>query len=151
MIGGYTLGTKTFDALIFGYYEGKLIYAACTRNGFTPASRALLSKKFKGLETTECPFANLPEPKGGRWGAGLAKAKMAACRWLKPVLAGQFEFLDGREPSPSLALRRAARGQEGQERRARRLTSGITAAGFAAVRSDPRPAVLLCTVGVACA
>ena len=23
VIGGYTLGTKTFDALVFGYYEGK--------------------------------------------------------------------------------------------------------------------------------
>ena len=30
--------TKTFDALIFGYYEGdRLLYAARTRNGFTPA------------------------------------------------------------------------------------------------------------------
>jgi ATP-dependent DNA ligase len=95
VIGGYTLGTKTFDALVFGYYEGKkLIYAARTRNGFTPATRAFLSRKFKALETTECPFANLPEPRSGRWGAGLTKAKMAECRWLKPVLVGQFEFLE---------------------------------------------------------
>src|SRR6476620_1812364 len=37
VIGGYTVGTKAFDALIFGYYEGgRLIYAARTRNGFTP-------------------------------------------------------------------------------------------------------------------
>ncbi|MGB2712567.1 MAG: hypothetical protein WBC51_00190, partial [Vicinamibacterales bacterium] len=36
VIGGYTRGTKTFGALIFGYYEGeKLIYVARTRNGFT--------------------------------------------------------------------------------------------------------------------
>src|SRR5207249_2918894 len=35
VIGGYTIGGATFDALIFGYYEdGKLIYAARTRNGF---------------------------------------------------------------------------------------------------------------------
>ena len=41
VIGGYTLGGATFDALIFGYYEdGKLIYAARTRNGFTPTLRA---------------------------------------------------------------------------------------------------------------
>jgi len=33
------VGTKTFDALIFGYYEGtQLIYAARTRNGFTRSS-----------------------------------------------------------------------------------------------------------------
>jgi ATP-dependent DNA ligase len=37
VIGGYTLGAKYFDAVIFGYYEaGKLLYAGRTRNGFTP-------------------------------------------------------------------------------------------------------------------
>ncbi|HWK31849.1 MAG TPA: non-homologous end-joining DNA ligase, partial [Terriglobales bacterium] len=95
VIGGYTRGTKTFDALIFGYFEGeKLIYVARTRNGFTPATRAQLFRKFKGLEITECPFANLPEARSGRWGQGLTKAKMAECQWLKPVLVGQFEFLE---------------------------------------------------------
>jgi DNA ligase D-like protein (predicted ligase) len=95
VIGGYTRGTKTFDALVFGYYKaGKLIYVARTRNGFTPATRAQLFRKFKGLETGECPFANLPEAKSGRWGQGLTRAKMAECQWLKPVLVGQFEFLE---------------------------------------------------------
>src|SRR5918996_1682808 len=64
VIGGYTRGTKTFDALVFGYYEGnKLIYAARTRNGFTPVTRAQLFRKFKGLEIKDCPFVNLPEAK----------------------------------------------------------------------------------------
>jgi ATP-dependent DNA ligase len=95
VIGGYTRGTKTFDALVFGYYEGKkLIYVGRTRNGFTPATRAQLFKKFKGLEIDECPFANLPEAKSGRWGQGLTKVKMAECQWLKPELVGQFEFLE---------------------------------------------------------
>jgi DNA ligase D-like protein (predicted ligase) len=95
VIGGYTRGTKTFDAFVFGYYEGdRLLYAARTRNGFTPATRAQLFKKFKGLEVKECPFANLPEAKSGRWGQGLTKAKMAECVWLKPVLVGQFEFVE---------------------------------------------------------
>ena len=81
--------------LSFGYYDGdKLIYAARIRNGFTPVVRAQLMKKFRGLETKECPFANLPEKKSGRWGAGLTAAKMKDCRWLKPVLVGQFEFLE---------------------------------------------------------
>src|SRR4051812_11436517 len=36
VIGGYTFGGTTFDALIFGYYQGdSLIYVARTRNGFT--------------------------------------------------------------------------------------------------------------------
>ena len=95
VIGGYTRGTKTFDALIVGYFEGdRLVYVARTRNGFTPATRAQVFRKFKGLEIAECPFANLPEAKSGRWGQGLTKAKMAECQWLKPVLVGQFEFLE---------------------------------------------------------
>jgi bifunctional non-homologous end joining protein LigD len=95
VIGGYTVGTSTFDALVFGYYQGKeLLYAARTRNGFSPASRAALFKKLKPLEIKECPFANLPEKKSGRWGAGLTAAKMVDCRWVKPVLVGQFEFVE---------------------------------------------------------
>jgi bifunctional non-homologous end joining protein LigD len=95
VIGGYTHGTKTFDALVFGVYEkAKLLYVARTRNGFTPATRAALFKKFAGLEIKACPFANLPEPRGGRWGQGLTKAKMAECVWLKPVLVAQIEFVE---------------------------------------------------------
>ena len=95
VIGGYTVGTSTFDALVFGYYEhGKLIYAGRTRNGFTPATRAALFKKLKPLEIATCPFANLPEKKSGRWGVGLTAAKMADCRWVKPVLVAQLEFVE---------------------------------------------------------
>jgi hypothetical protein len=57
-----TVGGRTFDALVFGYYEGKkLLFAAKTRNGFTPAIRAELMRHFAGLETDVCPFADLPE------------------------------------------------------------------------------------------
>jgi len=95
VIGGYTLGTKTFDALICGYYEGdRLLYVARTRNGFTPAVREQLFRTFRGLETATCPFVNLPEAKSGRWGAGLTAEKMKECRWLRPVLVAQLEFLE---------------------------------------------------------
>jgi bifunctional non-homologous end joining protein LigD len=95
VIGGYTPSAKNFDALVIGYYDGKeLMYAARTRNGFTPASRAELFKRIKALEIDECPFANLPEKKAGRWGAGLRAAKMVECRWVKPKLVGQFELLE---------------------------------------------------------
>jgi len=98
VIAGYTPAPKNFDALVIGYYEGdKLMYAARTRNGFTPASRAELFRKIKPLEIAECSFANLPEKKAGRWGAGLTAAKMAECRWLKPQLVGQFEFVEWTE------------------------------------------------------
>ena len=95
VIGGYTIGTRTFDALIIGYYEnGQLMYASRTRNGFTPALRQQLFKKFRSVEIADCPFVNLPEARSGRWGVGLTKEKMADCRWLKPVLVGLFEFVE---------------------------------------------------------
>jgi bifunctional non-homologous end joining protein LigD len=94
VIGGYTSSLKNFDALVIGYYDnGQLMYAARTRNGFTPASRADLFRKLKPLEAKGCPFANLPEKKAGRWGAGLTAEKMRECRWLTPMLVGQFEFV----------------------------------------------------------
>jgi len=46
------------------------------------------------LETARCPFVNLPEVRSGQWGEGLTAEKMNECRWLKPVLVGQFEFLE---------------------------------------------------------
>jgi DNA ligase D-like protein (predicted ligase) len=95
VIGGYTPSPKNFDALIFGYYQhGQLMYAARTRNGFTPSSREQLFTKFHGLEIKQCPFVNLPEKHAGRWGQGLTEAKMAECRWLRPLLVGQFEFVE---------------------------------------------------------
>ena len=95
VIGGYTPSARSFDALIFGYYDGdQLMYVARTRNGFTPRSRLDLFERLKKLETSTCPFSNLPEAKSGRWGQGLTAAKMAECRWVKPVLVGQFEFLE---------------------------------------------------------
>jgi bifunctional non-homologous end joining protein LigD len=95
VIGGYTPSPKNFDALIFGYYEGdQLLYAARTRNGFTPSLRQQLFRRFRGLETQKCPFVNLPEKRSSRWGQGLTAEKMKECRWLKPVLVGQFEFVE---------------------------------------------------------
>jgi ATP-dependent DNA ligase len=95
VIAGYTPGPRTFDAIIFGYYDGdKLIYVARTRNGFTPASREQLSKRFQGLDVASCPFANLPEAHSGRWGQGLTAEKMTECRWLRPLLVAQFEFVE---------------------------------------------------------
>jgi len=95
VIGGYTPSVRNFDALIFGYYGGDgLLYVARTRNGFTPASKEQLYRRFKGLEIPTCPFVNLPEARSGRWGQGLTADKMKECRWLKPVLVGQFDYVE---------------------------------------------------------
>jgi ATP-dependent DNA ligase len=53
-----------------------------------------LHQRFRDLETSERPFANLPEARAGRWGEGLTAVKMKDCRWLKPVLVGNFEFVE---------------------------------------------------------
>jgi hypothetical protein len=57
----------------------KPIYVGRTRNGFTPTTREQVFKRFSGLEIAYCPFANLPETQGGRWGAGFTAAKMKDC------------------------------------------------------------------------
>jgi hypothetical protein len=62
--------------------------------GNTPAVRKQLHQRFRVLETPECRSANLPESRAGRWGDGLTAAKMKNCRWLRPVLVGQFEFVE---------------------------------------------------------
>jgi ATP-dependent DNA ligase len=50
--------------------------------------------RFRTMEMAACPFANLPEARSGRRGVGLTAAKMKNCRWLKPQLVGQFEFVE---------------------------------------------------------
>jgi len=48
VIGGYTGGSSTFDAVIIGQVvDGRLVYVARTRSGFTLASRAELMRKMK--------------------------------------------------------------------------------------------------------
>jgi len=117
VIAGYTLAARTFDALVFGYYVGgKLMYAGRTRGGFTPASRDQLFKRFGSLAAEDCPFGNLPEARGGRWREGLTAEKMKECRWLKPVLVGQFEFVEW-TPEGHLRHARFMGLREGQEAR----------------------------------
>lgn len=43
-----------------------------------PVTRQQLFKKREPFDFAECPFANLPESRGGRWGAELTAAKMFA-------------------------------------------------------------------------
>jgi hypothetical protein len=84
VIGGYVPSGRNFDTLIFGYYDetGRLMFAAKTRNGFTPASRDQVFQRLERIQTTAtCPFANLPEKKPGRWGQGITSDRMAECVW----------------------------------------------------------------------
>jgi ATP-dependent DNA ligase len=95
VVGGYTPSPKNFDAVLVGYFDGnKLMFAARVRNGFVPQLRTAVFRKFKGLETRKCPFANLPESEKGRWGEGLTAADMEKCVWLKPKLVAAFEYAE---------------------------------------------------------
>jgi ATP-dependent DNA ligase len=56
VVGGYTIGTNTFDALVCGVYEDKeLTDVARTRNGFTPATRVALFTSSKALRSIDAP------------------------------------------------------------------------------------------------
>jgi len=95
VIGGYTKGGRTFDALVIGRWEGdRLVYVARARVGFTPASRARLMARMRPLEIAACPFANLPEARSSRWGEGLTAEKVKECMWVRPELAAKVEFVE---------------------------------------------------------
>jgi bifunctional non-homologous end joining protein LigD len=94
VVGGYTLGDP-FNSLLVGYYEGrKLVYAGKVKAGYTGHSRRALFAELDGLQSEKCPFVNLPESKGGRWGEGLAREEMAKCVWVKPKLVAQVSFVE---------------------------------------------------------
>ncbi|MGO9606869.1 MAG: ATP-dependent DNA ligase [Candidatus Binataceae bacterium] len=95
VIGGYTTGSRNFDALLVGQYEGrKLMYVAKVRAGLTPALRESVFRQIRGLEAKRCPFTNLPESGRGQWGEGLTVEEMARCRWLKPKMLASIEYLE---------------------------------------------------------
>jgi bifunctional non-homologous end joining protein LigD len=95
VIAGYKPAADAFDYLCAGYYEGdRLLFIAKVRNGFTPAAKREVAARFKDLETKECPFDNLPEPKGARRGEAITAEVMKKLRWLKPELVAQVEFTD---------------------------------------------------------
>ncbi len=96
VVGGYKpSGKDRFENLAIGYYDReRLIFIAKLKNGFTPALKNEISKRFKRLETKACPFANLPEPKNARRGEALTAEAMKKYRWLRPKLVVQVEFTD---------------------------------------------------------
>ena len=95
VIGGYTPGGKTFDSLLVGVYDGRdLIFTAKVKDGFVPRVREEIFRQMKALAGGSCPFVNLPETKGRRWGDAVTKEKMKECRWLKPKLVCQVGFVE---------------------------------------------------------
>jgi ATP-dependent DNA ligase len=95
VIGGYVPSHLGVDSLVVGFYRGKdLTYAARVRAGLVPATRREVFDRIRHLNTSKCPFANLPEPTAGRWGQGLTAEKMKECVWVRPEVVARIDFLE---------------------------------------------------------
>jgi bifunctional non-homologous end joining protein LigD len=95
VVGGYRVGKNYFDNLAIGYYAGdRLLFVAKLKNGFTPAAKKVIAERLKKLESSKCPFSNLPESKNARRGEALTEEAMKNYRWIKPKLVVQADFTD---------------------------------------------------------
>ena len=95
VVGGYRPEGKSFDALVVGYYDGqRLLYASKVHAGFTPAVKRALLGVLPSLHIQECPFANLPVAKRGRWGEGLTAEGMKEIQWVKPLVVVEVAFAE---------------------------------------------------------
>jgi bifunctional non-homologous end joining protein LigD len=96
VIGGYRMGANDFDNLAVGYYddEGRLIFIAKIKNGFTPHVKKEILRHLRPLETRLCPLDNLPETKTARRGEALTAEAMKKYRWVKPNVVAEVEFTD---------------------------------------------------------
>lgn len=64
------------DSIVIGFYRDRqLHYAARVPAGFVPLTRHQVLERIKPMETTKCPFVNLPEKDAGRWGRGLQQRR----------------------------------------------------------------------------
>jgi ATP-dependent DNA ligase len=135
VIDGYTRGTKTFDALIFGYYEGeKMIYVARTRNGFTPVTRAQL-QEVQGTRDQGVPVCKSARGEERSMGSGADESEdggmpVAEAGARRPVRVSR---VDRRQPLEALKVRWPTWGQE-----AERCRPGMTIVqlGFAQMRDN---------------
>jgi bifunctional non-homologous end joining protein LigD len=96
VIGGFTPpgGTrKYFGAVLVGVYEsGKLIFVGKVGTGFDSALLHGLHAKFQKILRDTCPFTNLPEKHGARYGQAVTAAEMRRCRWVEPRIVCQVKF-----------------------------------------------------------
>ena len=96
VIGGYTdpEGTRpNFGSILVGVHQrGKLMFAGKVGTGFNHKLLRSLHTAFKEIVIEQCPFANLPEKRAGRWGQGVTPSEMKRCHWIKPVMVAQVKF-----------------------------------------------------------
>ena len=96
VIGGYTNPSgsrKHFGALLVGFYKnGDLTYASKVGTGFNTKLLKNLHDSFLKIPSEVCPFVNLPEKRGSKWGQPITASEMKLCHWLKPVQVCQIKF-----------------------------------------------------------
>jgi bifunctional non-homologous end joining protein LigD len=108
VIGGYTDpegSRRNFGSVIVGFYEGKkLLFAGKVGTGFNDALLRRLHARLKKIARQSCPFANLPVPRGNKWGQGITASEMKYCHWVEPRMVCQVKFSewtrDGRLRQP---------------------------------------------------
>lgn len=92
VIGGYTdpTGSRPFlGALLVGVQvNGKLIYCGKVGTGFTEAILKDLHGRFRKVEQSACPFANLPN------NDVMSTAEVRRSHWLRPTLVCQVKFTE---------------------------------------------------------
>jgi bifunctional non-homologous end joining protein LigD len=98
VIGGFTNpqgSRKHFGALLVGYFErGKFLFAGKVGTGFNETSLRALYRELEKIRIPNCPFANLPEPKGSRYSPGLTASEMRKCHWVRPKLVAQIRYTE---------------------------------------------------------
>ena len=88
-------GTVGLESLLVGYYLGGiLMFAGKVRAGLIAHARRRLLVKLKPFFVSECPFANLPDARPSRWGAGITADEMHEMQWTMPNLVAQIRFLE---------------------------------------------------------
>lgn len=98
VIGGFTPPKNSrpyFGAILVGYYEGKkLMYAGKVGSGFDYPRLKSLYDEFIARRSEQCPFVNLPTPRGSRFSAGMTASAMRQVTWVKPELVAQVRFAE---------------------------------------------------------
>ena len=94
VIAGYTQNestSKKFSALLLGIYDNdELIFIGPVGTGFTATMHTELLAKLKPLETSKCPFKEVPEyNKPSRFRPSPPKAKVT---WVKPELVAEVTY-----------------------------------------------------------
>jgi DNA ligase D-like protein (predicted ligase) len=95
VIGGYRLADKKLEVLLVGRFEGaKLLFAGKVHQGLNQFNRKTLLNTLRPLSVAECPFANLPSSRHGRFGEGVRAEEMGEYSWVKPKIMATIKFAE---------------------------------------------------------